>query len=154
MNSPTHLLLALATICVAVGCKKEVDAPRGKRLAPITEEEIKASLLFEQPASIVSPAPDPAVPAQAIVIGRQERSAIDTSYSRRGESLTDVPMVKPANDTTSLPVTADKSGQVVRRTIDFHLDANGIPLYITNGTDTLLVVPTRTEPTDSSVTAS
>ena len=154
MSTSTHLLLALATFCIAVACKKEADAPRGKRLAPITEEEIKASLLFEQPASIVSPAPDPEVPAQPILIGRRERTAIDTSYSRRAEQIADSSAVKPPNDTASIPAIAGKSAQVVRRTIDFHLDANGVPLYITNGTDTLLVVPTRTEPADSSVTAS
>lgn len=156
MTTPTHLFLALATVCVVIACKKEVDAPCGKRLAPITEEEMKASLLFEQPASIDSPAPDPEVPAQPIIIGRRERPAIDTCYTRCAKSPTEVPMVKPANDTEPLPASADtKSTQVVRRTIDFHLDANGAPLYITNGTDTLLVVPTRTtEPADSSVTAS
>ena len=155
MSTPTHLFLALATFCVTIACKKDVDAPRGKRLAPITEEEIKASLLFEQPASIESPAPDPEVPAQPVIIGRRENPALDTSYTRRAERMTDSSTITPPNDTASIPTTAGRSAQVIRRTIDFHLDTNGVPLYITNGTDTMMLVPIRTtEPTDPVVTAS
>lgn len=150
MNTHTHLFLALATCCVAAACKKEVDGPRGTRLAPITEEEMKAALLFEQTASIVSPAPDPELPAQPILIGRKDGPAMDTSYTRRVEQMADSTAITPPNDTASDPTTAGKSAQVVRRTIDFHLDTNGRPLFITNGTDTLMVIPKpMAEPTDT-----
>jgi hypothetical protein len=152
MRTPTHVLSTLATFCMAIACTKDVDAPRGKRLAPITEEEMQVSLLFEQPASIVSQAPDPDVPAQAIIIGRRERPAIDTSYCRREERASAVSL---PNDTASLPAIDGKIPRVERRTIDFHFDANGAPLFITNGADTLMVVPIRTAgPVDSALTGS